>query len=77
MLWFVGLELEADGKKADPCKAYTAFIQLLLKKKLSAWPPRRLRSTSLAPAPPSPPASPLRPPAPPGASPGRLALCGA
>ena len=36
VLWFVGLELEADGNKVDPRKAYTALIQLLLKKKLGA-----------------------------------------
>ena len=34
VLWFVGLELEADGSKVEPKKAYTALIQLLVQKKL-------------------------------------------
>lgn len=36
VLWFVGLELEADGGKTEPRKAYAAFIQLLLKLKLGS-----------------------------------------
>ena len=34
VLWFVGLELEADGNKVEAKKQYTALLQLLLKKKL-------------------------------------------
>lgn len=34
VLWFLGLDLEAEGNKAEPRKRYTALIQLLLKKKL-------------------------------------------
>ena len=34
VLWFIGLELEADGNKPEQRKLYTSFIQQLMKKKL-------------------------------------------
>ena len=34
VLWFIGLELEADGNKPEQRKLYTSFIQQLMKIKL-------------------------------------------